>query len=271
MLRRDIVRKRLLLSLLAVVGLGTSAFAASDGPVTITGHVASNTLIDGRFAGVPVGAPVTMFFNTIHGGGFDPFWGPTGHFSNVDEVSFEMHVGGPDDERVSFSGADNTSLLFMNAGFVTTAVHQCVFEFFQMPLDSPGYSVYFKAQDEDDSVGWTSPLVCGLPSSTPSSAFDAASGSWYVQETTTAPVSPPPVMTITFDGALTFHPVLCGADFNQSGDLTVQDIFDYLNAWFAGCRGGTGDCAGRDADFNCSNTITVQDIFDFLTAWFAGC
>jgi hypothetical protein len=27
----------------------------------------------------------------------------------------------------------------------------------------------------------------------------------------------------------------CPADFNHSGGLTVQDIFDYLAAWFAGC------------------------------------
>lgn len=27
----------------------------------------------------------------------------------------------------------------------------------------------------------------------------------------------------------------CPADFNHSGTLTVEDIFDYLSAWFAGC------------------------------------
>ena len=27
----------------------------------------------------------------------------------------------------------------------------------------------------------------------------------------------------------------CAADFNQSGTLWVQDIFDFLGAWFAGC------------------------------------
>ncbi len=54
----------------------------------------------------------------------------------------------------------------------------------------------------------------------------------------------------------------CPADFNCSGTLTVQDIFDFLAAYF-----------GNDpsADFNASSTITVQDIFDFLAAYFAGC
>ena len=28
---------------------------------------------------------------------------------------------------------------------------------------------------------------------------------------------------------------LCAADFNGNGALAVQDIFDFLNAWFAGC------------------------------------
>jgi hypothetical protein len=27
----------------------------------------------------------------------------------------------------------------------------------------------------------------------------------------------------------------CKADFDGSGQLAVQDIFDFLNAWFAGC------------------------------------
>ena len=44
--------------------------------------------------------------------------------------------------------------------------------------------------------------------------------------------------------------------------LDVQDIFEFLTAWFA---------ADPRADFNGVNGITVQDIFDFLTAWFAGC
>ena len=56
--------------------------------------------------------------------------------------------------------------------------------------------------------------------------------------------------------------VRCPADFNGVGGLTVQDIFDFLSAWFSG---------DPRADFNGSGSITVQDIFDFLSAWFAGC
>jgi hypothetical protein len=54
----------------------------------------------------------------------------------------------------------------------------------------------------------------------------------------------------------------CPADYNCSGALSVQDIFDFLGAWFAGSPG---------ANFNGINGITVQDIFDFLGAWFNGC
>jgi hypothetical protein len=54
----------------------------------------------------------------------------------------------------------------------------------------------------------------------------------------------------------------CPADFNCSGILEVQDIFDFLNAWLA---------ADPRADFNSAGGLNNQDIFDYLNAWFAGC
>ncbi|HVU65426.1 MAG TPA: GC-type dockerin domain-anchored protein [Phycisphaerales bacterium] len=60
--------------------------------------------------------------------------------------------------------------------------------------------------------------------------------------------------------SLTFH--ACPVDFNHDGSITVQDIFDFLNAWFAG---------DLRSDFNGVGGITEQDLFDFLDAWFAGC
>jgi hypothetical protein len=56
--------------------------------------------------------------------------------------------------------------------------------------------------------------------------------------------------------------VTCDTDFNGSGLLSVQDIFDFLASYFAG---------EFRADFNGSMTLSVQDIFDFLAAYFAGC
>ncbi len=54
----------------------------------------------------------------------------------------------------------------------------------------------------------------------------------------------------------------CPADFNGIGGLNVQDIFDFLAAWFAN---------DPRADFNAIGGTNIQDIFDFLAAWFAGC
>jgi len=55
---------------------------------------------------------------------------------------------------------------------------------------------------------------------------------------------------------------LCRVDFNCSGTVSVQDIFDYLTAYFA---------ESTAADFNGQAGLTVQDLFDFLAAYFAGC
>jgi hypothetical protein len=59
------------------------------------------------------------------------------------------------------------------------------------------------------------------------------------------------------------NPVMCcKANFNASGGLSVQDIFDFLAAYFSN---------SPSADFNGQGGISVQDIFDFLAAYFAGC
>lgn len=54
----------------------------------------------------------------------------------------------------------------------------------------------------------------------------------------------------------------CRANVNQTGGLSVQDVFDFLGAYFGQLPMG---------DFNRSSTLTVQDVFDFLSAFFAGC
>jgi hypothetical protein len=51
----------------------------------------------------------------------------------------------------------------------------------------------------------------------------------------------------------------CLANWN-GGALSVQDILDFIDAWFAG--GG---------DFDHSGETATADIFAFLNAWFAGC
>lgn len=54
----------------------------------------------------------------------------------------------------------------------------------------------------------------------------------------------------------------CRGDYNESGAVSVQDIFDFLADYFRG---------ESDADFNGSGVISVQDIFDFLAAYFTPC
>jgi probable HAF family extracellular repeat protein len=55
---------------------------------------------------------------------------------------------------------------------------------------------------------------------------------------------------------------LCPGDFNHSGSVTVQDVFDFLGAFFT---------LHPEADVNGRDGITVQDVFDFLTAFFTPC
>lgn len=54
----------------------------------------------------------------------------------------------------------------------------------------------------------------------------------------------------------------CDGDFNLSGDVGVQDLFDFLTAYFGN---------SLEADVNRSGTLSVQDAFDFLAAFFTPC
>lgn len=54
----------------------------------------------------------------------------------------------------------------------------------------------------------------------------------------------------------------CRGDFNNDGTLSVQDLFDFLAAFFAD---------NLAADYEADGVITVQDLFTFLGAWFTPC
>lgn len=78
-------------------------------------------------------------------------------------------------------------------------------------------------------------------------------------------INDPPAYSGSFDADSRWEvdiAVACLADFNGDEAVSVQDIFDFLAAYFA------GDPA---ADVNGADGVTVQDIFDYLTAYFAGC
>ncbi|MBY0312040.1 MAG: hypothetical protein K2W85_08220 [Phycisphaerales bacterium] len=57
-------------------------------------------------------------------------------------------------------------------------------------------------------------------------------------------------------------PSSCRADFNTDNTLNTNDLFGFLNAWFA---------ADPRCDVDLSDTIEVGDVFAFLNLWFAGC
>lgn len=54
----------------------------------------------------------------------------------------------------------------------------------------------------------------------------------------------------------------CIGDADQNGQVLVNDIFTYLNAWFA---------SSPTADIDGEIGLTILDVFAFLNAWFAGC
>lgn len=54
----------------------------------------------------------------------------------------------------------------------------------------------------------------------------------------------------------------CRGDFNWHGGVTLQDLFDFLAAYFDN---------DLRSDVNSSGDTTVADIFDFLSTYFTGC
>jgi hypothetical protein len=104
-----------------------------------------------------------------------------------------------------------------------------------------------------------------ITSSTIDCGGGSSSGGAFVVTGTIGQPDAGPALTggaFTLSGGFCTPSAACAGDFNNSGSISVQDIFDFLSAWFA---------ALPSADFNHVNGITVQDIFDFLAAWFAGC
>jgi cytochrome c5 len=79
--------------------------------------------------------------------------------------------------------------------------------------------------------------------------------------TGTDPCSLEPIKAVS-SALETPPPPSCRADFNHSGAASVQDIFDFLAAYFAG---------ESRTDINGANGLSVQDIFDFLALYFADC
>ena len=74
-----------------------------------------------------------------------------------------------------------------------------------------------------------------------------------------------PTFTATAEGALKWRGKEVLVELKGQGKLdgvSVQDLFDFLGAWFA---------ADQRADFDGSGVLTTQDIPEYLNAWFTGC
>lgn len=80
---------------------------------------------------------------------------------------------------------------------------------------------------------------------------------WRFASSESALIADRPRLEITFLAA-----PACPADINDSGSVTVQDVFDFLAAFFANAPQG---------DFNADDAFSPQDIFAFLAAFFAPC
>lgn len=64
---------------------------------------------------------------------------------------------------------------------------------------------------------------------------------------------------------------LCPADFDNSGSTTADDIFSFLDAWFARSTGfgnGAAPMNAPNADVNGDGAFTELDIYSFLDDWF---
>jgi hypothetical protein len=62
-------------------------------------------------------------------------------------------------------------------------------------------------------------------------------------------------------------PRVLTSDFTRSGATDADDLFAFLDAWFAQ-NGQSG--VGLSADFTSEGTVDADDLFAFLDAWFAG-
>jgi hypothetical protein len=60
------------------------------------------------------------------------------------------------------------------------------------------------------------------------------------------------------------HSPCCYADYNKQNGIQIQDIFDFLNDWFA------GRLAAHIGSDGSTGPLVIDDVFNFLNAWFAG-
>jgi hypothetical protein len=111
------------------------------------------------------------------------------------------------------------------------------------------------------STAFTSPAACGAATTTSST-----SGPGWAFASSTSVCNSGVNPDGTYSGGLTStRTPCCFANYNHNATLEVQDIFDFLNDWFAGRA-----IAIPGGDGTSTTGLAVQNIFNFLNAWFAG-
>jgi hypothetical protein len=111
------------------------------------------------------------------------------------------------------------------------------------------------------TTAYTSAVDCGAHTTTSST-----SGPGWAFVATASPCNAGVNPDGTYSGGLTSTQTpCCFANYNHNATLEVQDIFDFLNDWFAG-----RPIAIPGGDGTSNNGIAVQNIFNFLNAWFGG-
>jgi predicted outer membrane repeat protein len=74
-------------------------------------------------------------------------------------------------------------------------------------------------------------------------------------------------------GAYEFQGRTCRADVDRDGSATVDDLFGFLDAWFAqnGSHSPPVAASALTADLDFDLAVGVEDLWVYLDAWFAGC
>lgn len=67
---------------------------------------------------------------------------------------------------------------------------------------------------------------------------------------------------ISFEFDFSRGPCVCFADFNANGQVTIDDLFLYFNAYFMGLPGANTNGVGG---------VTIDDLFLYINAYFTGC
>lgn len=134
---------------------------------------------------------------------------------------------------------------------------------------APDHTCTHVVQTECVSGAWTSGATCAAPGCEPPPPIMGACcrGSTCVVVSSVecaGTMSRFNGVDVACNNAGTMTTPCCLANFNQVDGVSVQDVFDFLAAWFA---------ADPRADLrgNGNGPPGVQSIFDFLAAWFAGC